>query len=343
MLPKSPHKAVNILKHLWNQMYRSPRKRTLMDRLWSNRQNKEMGRYMYLLGKYKNKKNVNKLGETVKTMTRKYSSLRSAWRHTNFHWSQFQKYTKLNKKKIEHRKYVRKLDSQNIESIRNFYSTGDSSFPLPDKKYAGKRFLKCSLAKSCKMYNLLPTTTRKISESTFRKYKPKFVKLQGRVPFRQSCCEVCQNFEFVMNFATKHLTGVPGTLEKCVDSSMCNYETYFPNKACVFHSCSECGVEKLKLELSNLNSNKLQDKRKRFLVKKWENKTERVPGTGKNRTYIHWKHDRLSYSDLLSRYVNMLDTMAKHCFFAAWNFHQYLVCKNNLEEGYVLIVHDSSE
>ena len=50
MLPKSPRKAISIVKHLWNQLYKSPRKRKVIDRMWSK--DKEMGKFMYFLGKY---------------------------------------------------------------------------------------------------------------------------------------------------------------------------------------------------------------------------------------------------------------------------------------------------
>ena len=191
-------------------MYKSPGKRKLIDNLW--KQDKEIGKYMYFLGKYKNKKNQTKLLQTVNNIKKQYTSLRGACRETSFKWSQFQKHTTLNKRKIENRKFIRKLNPHEIDSIGNFYESGDTSFPLPDKKHAGKRFLRKSLSKSCKMYNMLATTTRKISQSTFRKYKPKHVKLQGKIPFRQSCCEVCQNFEFIMNNASKYLQGVPNMI-----------------------------------------------------------------------------------------------------------------------------------
>ena len=343
LFPDSPHKAVNVLKHLWNQMYRSPRKRKLMDSMWSKNEEKEIGNYMYFVGKYRNKKNVNKLNETVKKMTKKYDSLRGAWRHTNMNWSQFHKCTKLSKRKINERKYIRKLDVDNIKSIGNFFNSEHSTFPLPDKKYAGKRFMKMSLAKSCKMYNLLASTTRKISVSTLRKHKPKYVKLQGRIPFRQSCCEVCQNFEFLINHASKYLTGVPSTIDACIDTSMCKYDSYFPKIVCALRTCGECGVEKLKEHLIRLNADLLPDTRKRFLVKQWENKRERIPGTGTYKSYMHWRHDRLSYSELLDQYVKSVEKMSSHSFFAAWNFHQYLVCKNNIEEGQVVFVHDYAQ
>ena len=341
ILPNSPTKAVTVLKHLWNQMYKSPRKRKVIDHLWSK--DKEMGQFMYKIGKYKQKKNEVKLGETVDKMKKKYTSLRNAWRETNIHWSQFHQYTKLYKRKLEARKYIRKLNASQITSIGQFFRSEDTSFPLPDKKYTGKCFMKRTLAKSCKMYNMLASTTQKICPSTFRKYKPALVKLQGKIPLRQSCCEVCQNFEFVLHSASKYLKGVPGSIEACIDSSMCTYSTYFPKMSCAMRTCIECGVEKLELHLKELNAECITDKRKRFLVKKWETKRERIPCSDKYRSFMHWRHDRLSYGDLLTRYVNSLHSMSSHSFFAAWNFHQYLVCKNNLEKGHVLVVHDYAQ
>ena len=58
---------------------------------------------------------------------------------------------------------------------------------------------------------------------------------------------------------------------------------------------------------------------------------------------MHWIHDRLTYKELLERYVKGLHPMALHCFLAAWNFHQYLVCKNNLEKGQIVVVHDYAQ
>ena len=111
-----------------------------------------------------------------------------------------------------------------------------------------------SMAKIRTMYNLLHSTTRKISLSTLYKYKPKSVKLQGRIPFRQSCCEVCQNFESVIEIASKHIDGIPGTLAKCVDSSMCEYNTYFCKIDCALRKCADCGTQKLKDKLFDFES-----------------------------------------------------------------------------------------
>ena len=278
-------------------------------------------------------------------MKKHFTSLRSACRQTNMHWSQFHGCTNLNRIKSQKEKIPlqRKLQRSHIKSICDFYKSDDCSFPLPDKKYAGKRFMKRSLSKNCKMYNLLPTTTRKISASTFRKYKPRYVKLQGKIPLQQSCCEVCQNFDFIVSQASRYLDGVPQTIDSCIDSSMCPYITYFPKIDCALRTCEHCHLNQFRLRLENMNEEKLQDTRKRFLVKRWKTEKEKIPGSDKYRTFMHWTHDQLSYSGLLEKYVNSIENMSSHTFFASWNFHQYLVCKSNIEKGQIVCGHDFAQ
>ena len=214
---------------------------------------------MYLVGKYKNRKNVSKLTETVSRIKKQYKSLRSACCYTDMHWSHFQKCTKLSQIKMCNRKYICKLETSQIASIGSFLSSDEASFPLPDYKYADKCFVKCSLSRTCKMYNLLETTRRKVSDSTLRKYMPRFIKLQGKIPFRQSCCKVCQNFDYVINNASRYLSGIPQTIDACIDSSMCDYITYFPKLSCALRECEHCGTDNLQIKFEELNSEKLQD------------------------------------------------------------------------------------
>ena len=54
LLPKSPSKAVSVIKHLWNQMYKSPWKCKVIDNLWVK--DKHMGKFMYKIVKYRHKK-----------------------------------------------------------------------------------------------------------------------------------------------------------------------------------------------------------------------------------------------------------------------------------------------
>ena len=95
LLPKLPTKAVSVIKHLLNQMYKSPRKCKVINNLWVK--DKHMGKFMYKIGKYRQKNDEQKLRETVQSMKNKYSSLHSACHETNLMWSQFHKCTKLSK------------------------------------------------------------------------------------------------------------------------------------------------------------------------------------------------------------------------------------------------------
>ena len=194
-----------------------------------------LAKYMLDIGQYRDRKD-KKLLSTVNKVKKKYNSLRQACRLADISWSKFDHHTFVKseiRKKLE---YTRKLSSAQIEEIQAHFIFDEVSFPLPDKKYANKRFLCTSVMKCAKMYNMLATTTCKISTVTFYKYKPKTVKLQGHIPFRQSCCKKCQNFENVINDAAKYFHGVPHETGDVIDRTMCAYVGYFPKLPCILCS-----------------------------------------------------------------------------------------------------------
>ena len=108
------------------------------------------------------------------------------------------------------------------------------TFPLLDRKFTNMRFFRSSMMKSQCMYNMLASTTWKISVVTYYKYRPKNFKLQGKIPYHQSCCKKCQNFDAVVKESSKYMTGIHRTLADCVDTSFCDYNTFFPQIECIF-------------------------------------------------------------------------------------------------------------
>ena len=148
--------------------------------------------------------------------------------------------------------YKKILSTADIEAIQSHYTSEEISFFMPDKKLVGKRFMHSSVNKARKMYNLLPSMTHKISTSTYYKYKPKAIKLQGKIPFRQSCCEKCQNFENTIAEISKYMNG-SREVGDCVDSSLCAYEGFFPHISCILCTCNKCGIEKVKSKFMQLN------------------------------------------------------------------------------------------
>ena len=45
----------------------------------------------------------------------------------------------------------------------------------------------------------------------------------------------------------------------------------------------------------------------------------------------------------MKMFADQLETLTRHSFFGSWNFHQYLVCKNNIEKGEIILVIDYSQ
>ena len=161
---------------------------------------------------------------------------------------------------------------------------------MPDKKFVGKRFMRSSVNKAHKMYNLLPSTTCKISVSMYYKYKPKSINLQGKIPWWQNCCKKCQNFENTMTEISKYMRGVPRDVRHCVDASLCPYDGFFPQLTCILHTCELCGINQLKEKIEQLNASRMADKRRRFMVKVWVTKTKEV-SEGMKQSYLHWNHE----------------------------------------------------
>ena len=174
----------------------------------------------------------------------------------------FYHFTHLAKPKVSKCKFVNKLSTQEIDDIREHMKSDDVTFPLPDHKYVTQRFFHNSIKRAQRMYNMLPSTTWKISLSTYCKYRPKNFKLQGKIPFHQSYCERCQNFDNVVEEINKFMLGVPRTLADCVDSSLCDYNTFFPSINCILRNCNRCGTKKLKDSLEKQNIDRMKNCRK---------------------------------------------------------------------------------
>ena len=160
-----------------------------MNKYWRcTKDNTSLAKLMLDLGKYRGRKDKKKLSSTVNEVKNKYNSLRQVCRLADILWSKFHRFAYIKSEVRKKLQYTRKLSAVQIAEIQAHYTSDEVSFPLPDKRYADKRFLHTSVTKCTKMYNMLATTTRKISTATFYKYKPKAAKLQGCIPFRQSCC-----------------------------------------------------------------------------------------------------------------------------------------------------------
>ena len=293
------------------------------------------------IGKHKGRKDDIKLLQCVNKLKQKYNSLRQACHLADISWTKFHRLTYVKPKSRGKKDYICKLSKDDIASIQEHYFSDLISFPLPDKKYQGKRFMRFNVQRSARMYNLADSTRRKISTSTYYRYKLKAVKLQGRIPYRQSCCERCQNFENIIHEASKYMTGIPSDIGDCIDRSLCAYMGYFPNLQCILRICKECGTKKFKECILQKNKGKFCDKRKRFLVKLWVTKTVRKEGAVQ--TFMDWKFERCNYVELVDLLMDHLGSIAEHNFMASWNYVQYREARRNITVGDVIFVHDFAQ
>ena len=224
LLTNKPTTVVAILRHVWDQEYKDLAKCAQMNKYWK-RTKDSLAKLMLELGTHKGRKDDKKLLSTVNKIKKKYNSLD---RLADISWTKLHRHTYIKSEVRRKIAYNRKLTSSQIQEIQSHYNSDEISFPLPDKKYADKRFMRTSITKSHQMYNLLANTTCKISAATYHKYKPKTVKLQGCIPFQQSCCEKYQNFENANAEASKYLRSVPRNIGDCIDQTLCPYTGFFP-------------------------------------------------------------------------------------------------------------------
>ena len=342
-MPKNPKQAVCTLVHIFDQFSKSPRKAHYMQKYFTNlnTKGKDIGQYMMEIGKHKGRKDATRLQETVEKMKGQFSSLWKACASINCSWTKFYQFNCLAKPKKSTHKFVKKLSNDEIKKIQEHMKSDEVTFPLPDRKFTNIQFFRSSMIRSQCMYNMLASTTQKISIATYYKDRPKNFKLQGKIPHCQSCCEKCQNYDAVVEESNKYMTGISGTLADCVDTSFCDYNTFFPQIECILQKCEKCGTNKLKDTLKQQNSQKFKDKRKRFLVKQWENKIQIKKG--ERQTFMHWKHLRVNHEGLLDLYISQLKDMGEHTFYATWNYVQYKQCKVNLQPGEVVMAHDFAQ
>ena len=99
-----------------------------------------LAKYMLDIGKYRGRKDNKKLLSTVNKV-KKYNSLRQVCRLADITWSNFHHHTYIKSEIHKKLEYTRKLSAAQIEEIQACFTSDELSFPLPDKKYANKRFL----------------------------------------------------------------------------------------------------------------------------------------------------------------------------------------------------------
>ena len=122
LLTDKPATAVAIMKHVFEQEYKHPEKRKLMNKYWN--QNVHLAELMLEIGKHKGRKDDVKLLQCVNKVKQKYNSLRQACCLTDISWKRFHRHTCVNSTSASCKKwYIRKLSEEQIHSIEAHYQS----------------------------------------------------------------------------------------------------------------------------------------------------------------------------------------------------------------------------
>ena len=112
-----------------------------------NTNTKDISEFMLDIGKYKGRKDKTRLQQTVDEMKGQFVSMRMAWAKTKCSWMKFYCFTHLAKPTKSKCQFVNKLNSHEIDNIREHMKSDNVTFPLPDHKYVDQRFF-CSSMKT---------------------------------------------------------------------------------------------------------------------------------------------------------------------------------------------------
>lgn len=260
------------------------------------------------------------------------------------------------RKKAQH-SYVRKLSDIAKRDVIAAYNDEEVSYDLPDRKYAGLKFMSCTTDEAYEIYVRKCQSDRKVAPSTFKSLRPDYVRTIQQTPLRGCKCEQCTDLGFLREtLIGKGFKGIPKNHSASIEATWCEFRTstYKPGKnsvaldelpkmECVRRQCSRCGVAKYREKLEALNSALLEEN-STVSWKQWEyveastnrksNKTTRKMGL------VYYTG---TVRELLDKYLESLDEMSFHQFSKLWQLKQFKLCQSNLRHGQVLMVLDFSQ
>jgi hypothetical protein len=248
----------------------------------------------------------------------------------------------------------RKVKQEDIDSVRKALDDNNVSCELPHKRHQGKKFLRVTIVQAYRHYLKQQENAgdRKLSLSSFNRYKPWYIRLLRCMPDLGCQCDVCLNCGLKSDaLIANKVKGLSKRLTTNLFKTLCNN----PNKNiedmnmkdfelnCILRKCSFCSVGRLEKELLDNEQNKELNWKHTVFHSKWENVAvpQRNPGD-KKRTTFERKKIASTLEELLRAYLVDLKTMALHQFNFRFQGEQFEEWKEKLVPGDILMVSDFS-
>ena len=215
------------------------------------------------------------------------------------------------------------------------------SYSHPSKKYADKKFLMHTWNDIYKKYQEQTDFHEhgKISKTTMRKYKPKYILLSGQTPANQCLCDICENCDLIRKaLIASGLKQIPVNKYACVDSTLCNLrlgkfgtKNSFPPIDCVNRECTDCGKLALKKLISE-NNCELLNTNKQISWHRWQ--------TVEGRSVPRKLEIKGTLRSAMNEFLDIVEDISDHLFRANWHRNVFQYVKSNLQRGCVLQVMD---
>ena len=317
------------------------------------------------LTKYKEKKKMDPFNDLKRHIMDDHLSIAEMSRISEIPSYKIRRLLSVNKKKVDESQYKRKLATRDKQFISDFFRSDYISFDLPDARYARKKYMRMSLSDAYEEFkNCNPP--RFVGFSTFCKYRPEDVKTLDHTPVHTCCCELCENFrKITQNMIRAGFKGVKKNIRRAVEGSLCKMSTFpngtknekynqLPKKECSFRKCSECGIDKERQRITDLNQKMLKKDtlvdherwiHPKTLLKEGKfgviNSKYNAANKGKEKvkSLMHYK-TKVKPQELLDMYLKDLEKMGEHIFFQIWQLYMFLLCKVNLQDNQIIIVQD---
>ena len=215
------------------------------------------------------------------------------------------------------------------------------SYAHPSKKFAGKRFLRDTLEITRKKY-LQQTeyhTNGVISLSTMKHYHPSYIMLCSQTLLDQCLCDHCENSEQILKaLHSVGISNIPPNRYAAIKSVVCNQhgvqfgsEFTFPQRNCIFGSCSDCGEAMLQHKIHSSNEQAWMENRS---ISWW--KWVSLPGkSAPAKCQI-----KGTLQQAIHEMLQMLNMLKPHLFRANWNRNIFEYLRKNLQVGQVVQIFD---
>ena len=288
----------------------------------------------------------------VSQMVKDYKSINKASKATGLGWHYVSKVVKCAERNdFREKKKGKRISHEKAWAIAEFYLSDEASYRIGGVKGVNRkgeqiRFMKMTTKEAHQAFT--KKTGIKLGITTFRKHRPKRVKVASTIPREECVCVKCTNIKL----GSKAL-GFTMSVHQFVCSTVCQGAWADVNISCLQRQCNDCSAEKvLEMELPPLDQTITWTRWKRVekkVVKKGQQKANgNKKGKGNSDKKVVKKvldhvTEEGTVSELLDILIGELQSAPFHLFMAHWQQKQCSIITSSPPANTVIFMQDFAQ